>query len=106
MHVNPPDPTRTVKDLDFNFNTGQFMGITLDETYGDWFEETDTLIKIHMGKRPSTSKVGEFTPEEDIEVFKRSLAFKTVRSRQLVVRTPEQEEEWKQTLMEMSKGIH
>lgn len=106
MHVNPPDPTHLVQDYDFNFTTGQFLGVTIDPAFGDEVNARGEVIELHLGERPSIGKAGEKIPAERVTIFTKNLAFMTMRERTIAVKTPEEEAEWQETLAEIAKGIH
>lgn len=104
MHIQTTNPVREIFDYDFNFISGQFLGVTVDPHYGDFVDESDpATITIFLGARPAQNG-GEAAVEERVCIFKANLAYRSFRVRKVTSKTPEEIEEWNQLMKELTNS--
>ena len=105
MQINAPDNSRSVTDYDFHFSSGQFLGVTIDESLGDTITIDDTTVSIYLSPKASAFK-SDSLPAESIKFKIDKLDFHTCRTRSVTNKTAEQEVEWQKTIKDMSKAIN
>jgi len=99
-------PVRFVDDYDFVFASGNFLQITVDPLYGDVVTQADGVFEFNLGPKPSPTDPDSMLPAEDIHIKISNLDSWSHRRREVVSRNDEQEEEWKETIRELSKAIN
>lgn len=108
MIVTTPLETKTVTDYTFQFANGLSMLLTVDENAGDSVDwATSPLIVIFkLAEKPSPNNSEVKLPAEEISVFLSHVLSISKQNRTITELTPEQKQEWKNTLLKMSKAIN
>lgn len=99
-------PNRTYDQYDFTFVGGVVMPITLDIEAGDTVAIGDDRIFITIQERPSLVDPEKLLPAEDLVLERRNLLGYTHRLHKQIERSAEEQAEWDDTLIKLTRTVN
>lgn len=107
MIINTPDPSPKILDCyDFTFVGGFIIPVTLDLAAGDTIDVGEQVILVNILERPSLSDPDKRLPPEDIVIQRTNLLAYQHRLQEVYERTPEQEFEFQETLLQATSSVN
>jgi hypothetical protein len=74
MEIITPDAIREIVTLTYTWNAGMSLDLHIDEVAGDYIKDMGDSLHIHMAAKPSFNNSGEMMGEEDVVIYKSTLA--------------------------------
>lgn len=101
--ISSTGPTKQFDDWDFTFENGLLMPISIEEAAGDTIDFSDpACIVVQLSERPSMSDPDKKLPAEEIRIFTGKVLAIQHRKREVDAPTPEQKNEWLETLASLA----
>lgn len=99
MEIKTPDIVKEVVEISYTWDAGMSLDLLIDESAGDWFKDLGESIHVHLAAKPLLTNPEEKAGEENIVIYKRTLANVITRKRRLRQATPDE-------VFEMNKVLY
>lgn len=90
MEIKAPDIVKEVVEISYTWDAGMSLDLMIDESVGDYAKDNGDSIHVHLAAKPLMTNPGEKAGEEDIVIYKRTLANVITRKRKLRMPSPEE----------------
>lgn len=105
MELKTPETVKEVVEIVYTWNAGMTLDVIIDSAKGDYIKDEGNFFHVHLAAKPLISNPEVMAGEEDLTIYKTTLA--SIISRKRTLRMPNAEEvrEFQKTLAPMPKLV-